>query len=60
MYCMAFVTVRKIKISHKGALLTNGNFIKKTKIVFLLQISWLNKNLHISCNTYTNLEYIKL
>ena len=34
MYCMAFVTVCKIKIPHKGCYFTNGNIVKKTKIVF--------------------------
>ena len=40
---------------------TYGNIVMKTKIVFSCRsVDETNKNIHTSCNTYTNLENIKL
>ena len=36
MYCMVFVTVRKIKIPHKGCYFTYGNIVMKNKNCFSL------------------------
>ena len=51
----------KIKIPHKGCYFTCFNIVMKTQIFFSCKsVDETNENIHTSCNTYTNLENIKL